>query len=95
MRHVNKGPRLISDPLPVIDVDNRRRLWRQHTSRGDSPGTTDVPGGATSRNHGDGGYSNRQNEVHGDGYGQFSFVLFAIVYSRALEVLWFFYPESD
>ena len=86
MRQVNKGPGLISDPQPVIDGDDRGQLWRQHASRGDSPGTTNVPGGATSWKRNDGGYSNRQNQVHGNGHGQFSFVLFAFVYSRELEV---------
>ena len=51
MRQVNKGPGLISDPRPVIDGDDRGRLWRQHVSRGDSPGTIDVPGDATSLYH--------------------------------------------
>ena len=76
MRRFNKDPGLISDPRPAIDGDNRRRLWWQHASRGDSPDTTHVPGSATSRNRDDGGYSNRQNQVRGNGHGQFLFVLF-------------------
>ena len=82
MRHFNKDPGLISDPRPVIDGDGRGRLWWQHVSREDSPGTTYIPGSATSRNRDDGGYSNRQNQVYGNGHGQFSFVLFPFVYSR-------------
>ena len=75
MRRFNKDPGLISDPRPVRDGDSRGRLWWQHTSRGDNPSTSHVPGSATSWNRNDGGYFDRQNQVYGNGHGQFSIVI--------------------
>ena len=79
MRHFNKDPGLISDPRPVRDGAGRGWLWWQHASREDRLGTTHVPGSATFRNRDDGSYSNRQNQVYGNGHGQF-FIVFVSTY---------------